>query len=319
MQSAANFKEAILIYNSATMSIRWRSLAVALALAAAAAPAAQDQPDPAPPSPPARQVVGTITGTVYDAQKRPIVGSMVQLTSRGQDGMLRVTGTNENGHYVFKDLPAGTYDIEVGTLADVTRRKERIEVRPPFRNIVDFEMGPQEGDKYRQDAAARLAEVLEKKRAAGQAGPAGAAAPGGPAAAVTVRGTFVDAQRRPIPEVSVMLLALEGKGTFQTFSGVDGTFSLPAVPPGRYRVLVASPGYVSIDLKAVDVSPASGLNLSLSLVDYPLNFKGRTEDRLPPEEPLQAPSERPTSPASGPRNSRCASARPDRGPALPPA
>ena len=262
-----------------------------MALAAAAAPAAQDQPDPAPPSPPARQVVGTITGTVYDAQKRPIVGSMVQLTSRGQDGMLRVTGTNENGHYVFKDLPAGTYDLEVGTVADVTRRKERIEVRPPFRNIVDFEMGPQEGDKNRQDAAARLAEGLKKKPAAGQAGPAGAVAPGGPAAAVPVRGTFVDAQRRPIPEVSIMLLALEGKGTFQTFSGVDGTFSLPAVPPGRYRVLVASPGYVSIDLKAVDVSPASGLNLSLSLVDYPLNFKGRTEDRLPPEEPLQAPSE----------------------------
>ena len=268
-----------------------------MALAAAAAPAAQDQPDPAPPSPPERQVVGTITGTVYDAQKRPIVGSMVQLTSRGQDGMLRVTGTNENGHYVFKDLPAGTYDLEVGTVADVTRRKERIEVRPPFRNIVDFEMGPQEGDKNRQDAAARLAEVLKKKPAAGQAGPVGAAAPGGPggpggpAAAVPVRGTFVDAQRGPIPEVSIMLLALEGKGTFQTFSGVDGTFSLPAVPPGRYRVLVASPGYVSIDLKAVDVSPASGLNLSLSLVDYPLNFKGRTEDRLPPEEPLQAPSE----------------------------
>jgi hypothetical protein len=56
-------------------------------------------------------------------------------------------------------------------------------------------------------------------------------------------------------------------------------------------VLVASPGYVSIDLKSVGVSAAKGLSLSLSLVDYPLNFKGRTEDRLPPEEPLPAPSE----------------------------
>ena len=59
-----------------------------MALAAAAAPAAQDQPDPAPPSPPARQVVGTITGTVYDAQKRPIVGSMVLLSSRGRSPKL---------------------------------------------------------------------------------------------------------------------------------------------------------------------------------------------------------------------------------------
>ena len=86
-----------------------------------------------------------------------------------------------------------------------------------------------------------------------------------------------------------MLLPLAGKEAFQAFSGIDGTFSLPAIPPGRYRVLVSSPGYVSIDLKAVDVSPASGLSLSLSLVDYPLNFKGQAEDRPPPEAPLPVP------------------------------
>ncbi len=276
------------------MWFRCGSLAVALtlALAAWAAPAAQDQPDPAPESPPARQVVGTITGTVHDPLKKPIVGCMVQLTSRGQGGMLRVTGSDEKGHYVFKDLPAGTYDIEVGTAEDLTRRKERIEVKPPFRNIVDFEIGPRTEGQGRHDvSAALLREALKKKASAGQPGPGGAAVPADSAGTVPVRGTFVDAQKRPIPEVSVMLLSLEGKGTFQDFSGVDGTFSLPAVPPGRYRVLVASPGYVSIDLKAVDVFPAKGLNLSLSLVDYPLNFKGRTEDRLPPEEPLPAPSE----------------------------
>lgn len=266
-------------------------MALTLALAAGAGPAAQDRPAPAPEAPPVRQVVGTITGTVHDGLKKPIVGCMVQLTSRGQDGMLRVTGSDEKGHYVFKDLPAGTYDIEVGTAEDLTRRKERIEVKPPFRNIVDFEIGPRTEKQVRQDVStALLAEAL-KKAAAGRPDPGGAAAPADPAGTVPVRGTFVDARKRPIPEVSVMLLSLEGKGTFQDFSGMDGTFSLPAVPPGRYRVLVASPGYVSIDLKAVDVSPAKGLNLSLSLVDYPLNFKGRTEDRLPPEEPLPVPSE----------------------------
>lgn len=203
---------------------------------------------------------------------------MVQLKSKNQDGVLRVTGTDEKGAYVFKDLPAGTYDIEVGTAEDLTRRKERIEVRPPFRNIVDFDMGL-------KSPAVLLGDVLKKQE---PAAPPQTAAAGEPAAAVAVRGTFVDAQRRPIPEVSVMLLPPAGKGSFQAFSGIDGTFSLPAVPPGRYRVLVSSPGYVSIDLKVVDVSPTSGLNLSLSLVDYPLNFKGRTE-RPPTEEPLPVP------------------------------
>jgi hypothetical protein len=293
MQSAANFMRTFLGYNSATMSSRPRDpgsspsigllgLGVAILLLAVAPAAAQDAPAPAPspdPPPARRVVVGTITGTVQDPQKKPMVGCMVQLKSKGQDGVLRVTGTDEKGGYVFKDLPAGTYDIEVGTLQDLTRRKERIEVRPPFRNIVDFDMGL-------KVPAALLGEALKKQAADA---PAPAASPEGPAAAVPVRGTFVDAQRRPIPEVSVMLLPLQGKETFQAFSAIDGTFSLPAVPPGRYRVLVSSPGYVSIDLKTVDVAPASGLNLSLSLVDYPLNFKGRAEDRPPAEEPLPVP------------------------------
>ena len=250
----------------------------AILLLAVAPVAAQDVPAPAPDPPPARRVVGTITGTVQDPQKKPMVGCMVQLKSKGQDGVLRVTGTDEKGAYVFKDLPAGTYDIEVGTAEDLTRRKERIEVRPPFRNIVDFDMGL-------QSPAVLFGEALKKK---GEPDVPQAVAADEPPA-VPVRGTFVDAQRRPIPEVSVMLLPLAGKGSFQAFSGIDGTISLPAIPPGRYRILVSSPGYVSIDLKVVDVSPKSGLNLSLSLVDYPLNFRGRAEDRPPTEEPLPVP------------------------------
>ena len=279
-------------YNSATMSRLSSALGLAILLLAVAPAAAQDAPAPAPAPdpPPARRVVGTITGTVQDPQKKPLVGCMVQLKSKGQDGVLRVTGTDEKGAYVFKDLPAGTYDIEVGTMEDLTRRKERIEVRPPFRNIVDFDMGS--GDKGLKSPAVLLGETLKKPEAGGATPQS--ATPDGPAAAtVPVRGTFFDAQRQPIPEVSVMLLPQAGKGSLQAFSGLDGTFSLPAVPPGRYRVLVASPGYVSIDLKIVDVSPTSGLNLSLSLVDYPLNFKGRTEDRPPAEEPLPVPPQKP--------------------------
>ena len=261
-------------------------LGLAILLLAAAPAAAQDAPAPAPatdPPPARRVVVGTITGTVQDPQKKPMVGCMVQLKSKGQDGVLRVTGTDERGAYVFKDLPAGTYDIEVGTAEDLTRRKERIEVRPPFRNIVDFDMGL-------KAPAALFGEALKKQA---PDAPPQAATTEAPAGTVPVRGTFLDAQRRPIPEVSVMLLPQAGKGSLQAFSGLDGTFSLPAVPPGRYRVLVSSPGYVSIDLKVVDVSPTSGLNLSLSLVDYPLNFRGKTEDRPPAEEPLPVPSQTP--------------------------
>ena len=241
-------------------------------------------------APAPRSVFGTIVGAVFDPKKKPMAGCMVQLSSRGEGATLRVTGTDEKGHYVFKDLPAGIYDIEVAVSGGVSRQKGRIEVRPPFRNIVDFEMGP-----HADDPAGRAAPIAEAiRKAAGGAAPGGAqgeSAPEAPVKMVPVRGTFLDSQKRPVPEVSVMLLSLEGAKALQTFSGEDGTFLIPEVAPGRYRVLVASPGYVSLDLKSVVVSPVIGLNLGLSLVDYPLNFQSKPEDRLPQEEPLQPPSE----------------------------
>ncbi len=263
----------------------------------------------APAARTARRVFGTIMGTIFDTKKKPLAGWMVQLSSRGEDSLLRITGTDEKGQYVFKDLPAGTYDIAVETENEASRRKGRIEVKPPFRNIVDFQIGPQPPDKP-DPLAERTAQARKTAAEAGSApdsatGPAGnaagTAAPDGVAAAVEaarqvpVRGTFLDAQKRPVSEVSVTLVPLAGKGTFQTFSGDDGSFALPAVPPGRYRVLIVSPGYVPIDIKSVEVSPANGLSLSLALVDYPLNTKERPEERLPREEPVPAPSPAPTS------------------------
>jgi protocatechuate 3,4-dioxygenase beta subunit len=239
-----------------------------------------------------RGVFGTIMGTVFDIRKKPLAGWMVQLSSRRDDGLLRVTGTNEKGQYVFKDLPAGTYDIEIQVENEAARRKGRIEVRPPFRNIVDFQIGPQPPDR-----STPLAGLAEKKKVEGAGAEVARDAAGEGVKPVPFRGTFVDAQKRPIAEVSVTVVGLDGEGAFQVFSGDDGSFAIPAVPPGRYRVLVFSPGYVPIDLKSVEVTPASGLSLSLRLVDHPLNTKERPEDRLPREEPLKAP---PPAPASRP-------------------
>jgi len=259
------------------------------------------KPDAAAPSPDPevrviRSVFGTIMGTVFDSKKKPLSGWMVQLSSRGDEGRIRVTGTDDKGQYVFKDLPAGTYAVEIQSENEAARTKDRIEVRPPFRNIVDFQVAP--GQQAPQGPNALAAAAQAAVKAAGEAGRAdGAGAPADAAGPLPVRGTFLDAQKRPVAEVSVTLVALSGKGTFQAFSGDDGTFTVAAVPAGHYRVVVFSPGYVPIDLKSIEVGPPNGLDLSLALVDYPLNTKERPEDRLPRERPLPAPS---TSSTSGP-------------------
>jgi hypothetical protein len=276
-----------------------RLLATALACGACLGVAAAPQTDPALPAAAekkGREVLGTIKGTVFGAGRKPQPGLMVQLSSRDQGGLLRVTGTNERGEYAFQDLPPGFYDIQVEGGAAGAQRKSRIEVRPPFRNIVDFEI--LQGARTGAGPAGAGGLPPGLKSGPGSPPPDRAdAAPGGGEARlmVAVRGRFLDQQKRPVPEVSVAFVALEGSATYQAFSGDDGGFSIPSVPAGRYRVLVASPGHLPLDLKAVQVSARDGLNLSLSLVDHPLDFKGR--DTAPPrEEPRALPPGAPPPP-----------------------
>ena len=250
---------------------------------------------PPPASPPAagqagrvssRGVTGRIRGTVLDAARRPVTGLMVELRTRDQAGLLRVTGTDEKGQYLFQELPQGSYDVEVAADGFKRERKEGILVRPPFQNIVDFQMQTRPISPVEAGTATGASPgetALEESRRPGDGEP--------PAAEkVPVRGTFQDAQRRPVPEVSVTLIALSSADTYQTFSGTDGVFAIPSVTPGPYRVVVESPGYVAIDLKSVTVLRGNGLSLSLSLVEHPLNFKGVKERGLPREEPLPLPA-----------------------------
>src|SRR5262245_6810138 len=306
MQSAANFMSGKGGRHHVLRGLGPGLVAVALILLSGRTGRCEDAPPAPSPTPapaagpgagvsdnkPARGVFGTIMGTIFDVKKRPLSGWMVQLSSRGEDSLLRVTGTNENGQYVFKDLPAGTYDIEVQAASE-EHKKGRIEVRPPFRNIVDFQIDP--GTPEKPNPLQGIA-----PKTSGSTGPENAAAPVEAPAVVGVRGLFVDAQKRPVSEVSVTLVSLEKEAiAFQSFSDDEGSFAIQAVPPGRYHVLVFSPGYVPIDLKSIEVRPAAGLNLRLSLVDYPLNTKERPEERLPREEPIPAPEPSPA-PTSAP-------------------
>ena len=219
-----------------------------------------------------RTVYGTIRGTVAGLQGKPLQGVMVQLIARDQSGLLRVTGTDEKGQYVFQDLPAGMYDIEVASGGGLRRRQRQVKVQPPFRNIVDFKVGPDDPDRL----MASVGRLFEPQ---GQTGDAAALPP------VVVRGVLLDQRKQPVPEAMVTLVAQASAGIHQAISGPDGAFLVEAVPPGLYRLRVASPGHVVIDLASVEVPPGTGLTFNLSLVDYPLQAGDRRADVPPHEEP----------------------------------
>jgi hypothetical protein len=223
---------------------------------------------------------------------------MVQLSSDDESGVLRVTGTDQDGRYVFMDLPAGVYGIVVGADGYARAGKTGIEVRPPFQNLVGFTLKPQKKHAAVDDRTHGAGLFSGSRPTATGAAPGLPAEVGGgaplpvaePPVTLPVRGRFVDRERRGIPEVSVTFIETDGKRTYQVFSGADGSFTLEALPVGLYRVLISSPGHVSLDLPSVEVEPPGGLNLSLSLVDYTLSARDRHHAIAPRERARPVPS-----------------------------
>jgi hypothetical protein len=252
-------------------------------------PPAGETPPPAavapPATPPAVSTTGRILGRVTDAGK-PVQAAQVRLVSRSESGLLRVTSTNQKGEYRFKELPTGTYDVEVEADGFRPGLKPGVEVKAPFQNIVDVPLS-------RPGTPGTLPIPPGVAGPPGQGVPGRAADPGPPAepppAPATVRGKLSDGDRRPVVDVSVLLVAQQGTRLYQAISGPDGAFTIDGVIPGKYRAVVRSPGHMPVDLKTVDVRPVAGLTLNLSLVDFPLNFKARTEGSPPPETPRPLP------------------------------
>jgi len=257
-------------------------------------------------APAAATTTGRILGRLTDGGK-PVPGAQVRLLSRSEAGLLRVTSSDQRGEYRFKDLPSGIYDVEVEADGFRLVSKPGVEVKGPFQNIVDVPLARAGGP------ASQAVSPVQGTPGQGIPGkPEAEAAPVEPP--VTVHGTLLNGDRRPVVDVSVLFVALEGTKLYQATSGGDGVFTVEGVVPGRYRAVIRSPGHMPVNLKTVEVKPGAGLTLNLSLVDFPLNFKSRAEGAPPPELPRVMPGMLPM-PAAAPTPSSTSSAPP---PAPPP-
>jgi carboxypeptidase family protein len=210
---------------------------------------------------------GRIRGTARDMKGRPVAGLLVELLS-GDGGRVHITDTDDKGVYTFEDLDAGNYDVGISGSGYQRQIKKGIVVQPPFRNIVDFSLPP---------------------GPVGEATPASPVVyqpPSGETVLCDAGGEFTDKDRRPIPDVSMSLVNPVTGAAFRAQSDRSGKILIHGVPAGTYRVIVASPGFVTVELKDAAVSAGTGLTLKLSLVEFPLNFEGRPQDLTPEERPV---------------------------------
>ncbi len=78
----------------------------------------------------------------------------------------------------------------------------------------------------------------------------------------TVHGVVHDSQHRPIPNAKVTLQAANSAFVLSATADSDGTFELPQVPIGVYRVTISAPGFATV---TQPLTIASGTNPTLHI------------------------------------------------------
>jgi hypothetical protein len=206
-----------------------------------------------------------LEGTASLDRHHRVVGAVVLASAGAGRSLSWLTSTDDKGRFVLDRLPEGTYRVELRRdgLAPVV--KEGVDVRFPFRAVVEVTLGPRPSGKAvaRRDAAA----VGKRVRLSGS---------------VSVRGGG------PLAEARVRLVRTDGTDDPRsTLSLLDGTFAIGDVPAGAWRIEALGPGYLPVRM---DLDLADDARVEAVLVPQPANYVAPAIDLLPQEEPIPPPA-----------------------------
>ncbi|HEU0142271.1 MAG TPA: TonB-dependent receptor [Bryobacteraceae bacterium] len=81
----------------------------------------------------------------------------------------------------------------------------------------------------------------------------------------TLTGRVLDSQGAIIPNVRVLATQIATNANFETFSGSDGQYTLPFLPPGSYRILVEALGFKLFVRDGIRASTGERIGLDITL------------------------------------------------------
>ncbi|TDI32081.1 MAG: carboxypeptidase regulatory-like domain-containing protein [Acidobacteria bacterium] len=263
---------------------RWMlSPALFLALAATGNAGAQESVVPATPAsalaaeiaaapspPPLAGGRGRIKGTVSGSGRSRLTAARVMARVALDDrDIIYLTTTDHSGTYYFENLPAGIFVLEALAEGMATGRYDDVRVRPPFRSILDFRLVP--GDT----TAATATPAVEVPDSANPV-----------MDVVQVRGLVLAEGDMPLPDAEIAFAGGPPPGHRLVLSRQNGRLFLPDLPAALYELRVTAPGTIPIRVPGVLVRPGRPLELTIRLVDYPVEMAAQRGVILPPEEPL---------------------------------
>jgi hypothetical protein len=223
----------------------------------------------APPEDDPARGRGQIRGEVTDRTGEPLIGISIVLAPQGNPHVLYATSTDDHGRYALNHLLSDTYEVRADGQGFEPLVKGPVQVRPPFRAIIDLEMEPRESPAATLDPqdATDTVKALE--------------------------GRFVDAAGEPVLEGSVVFQRSgRPEEVFYGRTDRDGWFRIEDLPADSYDIVSRSPGLIPLHLVARALPPADRFHLRLVAPPYPLSFRGWLDDLLPMEIPVPPPLRR---------------------------
>src|SRR5262245_25683157 len=204
---------------------------------------------------------GQLRGTVTYARKDPSVGSVVIVRPEDAGSPLRVATTGPNGTFAFDGLTDGVYRAEVHHDGYVSVVKTGIQVRAPFRAVI---------------------EVLLMKGTTPREPPR---ADDGPA---SVSGTIRMTRGAALADTRVRLTRPDGADEARAFlTDSTGAFSVSSLKAGRWRLEVQGAGLLPL---RADVDLVGDVTLEAQLASQPASYQPPAQDLIVPEEVIPPPA-----------------------------
>jgi len=232
-------------------------------LAAAIVLPAVTAQDAAPASAPPDQAT-RLQGSAYFDRNRDVVGATVVVQPMQNADLLYLTSTDGAGRFKVDDLANGEYRVGVERYGVVPVTKNAVQVRFPFRAVVELDMEPAPDD------------LVAVRQAPSPATPA--------SDPVRLEGTIRDSDLRPLAEATVRLVHAEGRfDPVMATSGEDGTFALADVPGGTWQLTIQGVGTLPIRTQVTLVSDTA---IHATLVRQPASYEPSPFDLMPAEQPI---------------------------------
>ncbi len=201
-----------------------------------------------------------------------VPGATVKVSNKAQS-VIYLTSTDEEGAWRLNNIPEGNYRVEILKEGFEYIEKKKVEVRFPFRTVVELHAIPSMetvGNIRHWGRLSKEKNLPQKNEAVG-----GIYNLWGKASAI---------DGSSILNIEIRLRSLDREVNPQrTFSASDGSFALERLPAGLYDLFIMVPGYLPLRT-LIDVN--DDVELIAMMLLQPLDYEATPSELLSSEEPI---------------------------------